>query len=324
MDVRLETVSCVICNSNKYAEIYKGKGKHNIPLTVCVCKKCGFSFLNPRWTEESYLNFYKCHYDKYYRAKPSRLPHELDTASYYLLYQRFVKYHPNFTPKNVLDIGSGDGAKLEYIIQQLPSTKFYALESSVAYKEIIESKGIHFVSDDVNSNWNDSLKGTFDLVIMRHTLEHFLNPLTILEKLRSVLSESGVVYIAVPDAYNLFRPIRSDFFRVVHPYYFSADSLKNLLNKARLDILTMVEGDQLNNQEMYLFAKKSSMVKQVDYNPSLFEKQKQIYEKGLKEESGFCYTIKRIMLLFIGLLVGIKKLFFPKPIAKQKQKLPII
>ncbi|MGB1103629.1 MAG: class I SAM-dependent methyltransferase [Crocinitomicaceae bacterium] len=77
------------------------------------------------------------------------------------------------------------------------------------------------LSDDVNSNWYTKLNERFDLIIMRHVLEHFLDPLTVLKRIREVLSEDGVLYIAVPNNLNPTQDLEKVWFRVVHTYYFN-------------------------------------------------------------------------------------------------------
>ena len=46
----------------------------------------------------------------------------------------------------------------------------------------------------------ESFKRQFDLIWMSHVLEHFNDPLAVLKKAYSLLPETGVLYIGVPDA----------------------------------------------------------------------------------------------------------------------------
>jgi SAM-dependent methyltransferase len=45
----------------------------------------------------------------------------------------------------------------------------------------------------------DSFKRTFDLIWMNHSFEHFNDPLAVLSKAVNLLSETGVLFIALPD-----------------------------------------------------------------------------------------------------------------------------
>jgi SAM-dependent methyltransferase len=46
----------------------------------------------------------------------------------------------------------------------------------------------------------DKFKRTFDLIWMNHSLEHFNDPVAVLTKAVSLLSETGIIFIGVPDA----------------------------------------------------------------------------------------------------------------------------
>lgn len=312
-----EHLDCIICGSKEYSVFYKGKAQHDLPVSVCLCRKCGFSYLNPRWNEETYLDFYKYEYDNYYRNKPILADDLVDKSSYHLLLERYIKNYGDSNLKNILDIGSGDGKKLAYIKNRYPDANYFALESSSAYKTKIEDQGIFFISDNVNSDWELAHNKKFDLVIMRHTLEHFLDPYSILSKVKKVLSETGLVYIAVPDTYNPTRPLTKECFRVVHPYYYTKDSLANLLNKAGFSIDYLVEGDKLDRQELFLFAINTGSENSDILIANKWDMQNSILNKELKYENSFVSILMRLS----SVIVKCKKMFFPNPIIKKKQKM---
>ena len=54
--------------------------------------------------------------------------------------------------------------------------EYYIIEPSIEYKSRIEQKGIKFISNDIDSDWDKSFYGYFDFIIMRHVLEHFSRP----------------------------------------------------------------------------------------------------------------------------------------------------
>lgn len=51
----------------------------------------------------------------------------------------------------------------------------------------------------------DILPRKFDLIWMNHVLEHFKDPISALKKCYNLLSETGVLYIAVPDVDFIFK-----------------------------------------------------------------------------------------------------------------------
>ena len=73
------------------------------------------------------------------------------------------------------------------------------------------------------------------IVIYSNVLEHILNPVAELMKLRQRMTEESYVYIEFPSVRNLTRSYQADFLRLLqsaHVYYPTLTSLKNLLDKA--------------------------------------------------------------------------------------------
>lgn len=79
----------------------------------------------------------------------------------------------------------------------------------------------------------------FDIVVLKHVLEHTPSPKTALAELRRVLSANGVVLIAVPDARywkgiwrrTTYRYYRPDDLGAQHYVYYTASTLERLLRE---------------------------------------------------------------------------------------------
>ncbi len=305
-----ENVACEICGSYDFDLVYNGKVKDKEKVHVCLCKKCGFCYLNPRWTEDSYLYYYTYEYNKNYRNTVSLLSPEQDSASYHPIYLRLQNLD-NFNPQNILDIGTGDGEKLSYLTNKYTNAKAYALEPSEEYTTQIKERGIHFIGTDVNSNWEEPYKNTFDVVILRHTIEHFLNPKLVLDKINQVLSKDGLLYIATPDAMLVDPPLINNFFRVVHPYYFNQVSLRNLMLLNGFTILSL-GNDTYHPYEMFVLARKGQKIAEIKFDSNNYIQQKELFLKYIKKETSIIYRI----FLLKNYIVKIKKKFFPKPFKK--------
>jgi SAM-dependent methyltransferase len=195
--------------------------------------------------------------------------------------------------------------------------EYYAIEPSVEYKSEIEKKGITFISNDVDADWDKSYDGYFDLIIMRHVLEHFSRPDVVLEKIKKVLSPEGLVYIAVPDSLHPRPPFTDDFIRVVHTYYFNKPSLSNLLHKSGLEIVSINEGDAYF-KELFAFAKRSTKDIDLIIDRTNYDLQHKVFSQCLEEETKATYKVKQLALEGINFIIKIKKFFFPQPIKKRK------
>ncbi|MEL6853261.1 MAG: class I SAM-dependent methyltransferase, partial [Bacteroidota bacterium] len=174
---------------------------------------------------------------------------------------------------------------LSYFQEVYPETAFAAIEPSETCQEILRSKGVQVLTHDVDTDLHLGQEGKYDLIIMRHVLEHFMNPLEVLKKVASVLSENGQLYIAVPNALYLEE---SAFFthwlRVVHTYYFNRISLTNLCHLAGLHIQWMQEGDQANRQELFAVVSRAAAPQEVSIDPQNFLLQQAAYDKKMRQE----------------------------------------
>lgn len=226
-----ETISCPICNSRKY-EVLSHKGAEGIFINVSLCKECGLLYLNPRWTKKEYADFYKEEYDSHHRKATK----EEDCIKYRYIrpIARWLNENGYLSGiKNVLDIGSGMGWSLKYLKDNyFGDGCFYAIEPSIKCRENLKKLKITLVTDDIDKEWDCE---KMDLVIMRHTLEHFLYPAKSLRKISNILSDKGILYIAVPNALKPTTPVTKTSFRVAHTFYYSIPTLKNLLSLSGLE-----------------------------------------------------------------------------------------
>ncbi len=226
-----ESVNCLICDSSNSKTLFK-KGQHDLPTFSSICKDCGFVYLNPRWTKLKYNEFYKSDYDDFYRPEV-----KLNKNTFIESAKTIVKrIDPKKLPgvRTILDVGSGNGATLNYIKELNQELKLYAIESSLHCQLNLKELGITLVHHDVDSDWHLDNKNKFDIIILRHVLEHFLNPFEILKKINYTLSDNGIVYMAVPNMFSPKGSLTKYWFRIVHVSYFNKSSLLRITSKAGL------------------------------------------------------------------------------------------
>jgi SAM-dependent methyltransferase len=297
-----ERTNCLICGADDYFP-YSKKGQFGITTNVVICKKCGFSYLNPRWTKEKYHLFYTKEYDTYYRPEIIGKNYKYDP---YKAIKDIISRSANiFDFKTerlkVLDIGTGMGDSLLYLKNEInKNAEYFAIESSDYCITQLKKNGINILANDVNGNWSINNKEKFDFVNMRHVLEHFSDPVAVLKKVNEVLKPNGVLYIAVPNSKEPTKPLLAHFFRVVHINYFSKLSLTNLFAQTGFKSIEIVEGDQYEKKEIYTFCKKNSInTFSLDKNEWLL--QKNIYDSLRKKEFYYRlkdFFVKKIILRF--------------------------
>jgi len=250
-DDQFETAPCYICGGSKGTRCILTEGQFDLPTHVCICRGCGLVFLNPRWTKARYQRFYTSEYDNYYRRS-----HQSETRRHTAaeIFTRVVLTSARKRFQAVLDIGGGRGEALDLARREYGAVSLNAVEPSLECKASLQLLGATLLADDVDSEWHINYLGAFDLVVMRHVLEHFLDSVLVLQKVASSLSEDGVVYLAVPDMMSPRLPLRNYWFRVVHTYYFSTATLHYTLRIAGLEPL---RGLHRVDSEIFCVAKRS-------------------------------------------------------------------
>jgi SAM-dependent methyltransferase len=254
-------------------------------------------FLTPRWTKERYAVFYEKEYDSYYRPSVINKDGQIGNPGHYAysyapIYERLQEH--SLLPRvveNILDVGSGDGSKLEYFMEKFPASHYYAIEPSAQCELKLKAKGIEFLGADIDGVW-ESKSNKYDIVIMRHVLEHFMDPVAVMTKIRSVLSEHGIVYVAVPNCINpVGKNLSGSFFRVVHTYYFTMNSLSNVFRKAGLEPVYIRGGDHFHG-ELFAIGKLSNNIDPLEISKEAYYVQRKIYLDQLRIKNSLIYHIK--------------------------------
>ena len=90
---------------------------------------------------------------------------------------------------------------------------------------------------------------TFDMVVCANVLEHVLNPVTLLTRIKGILTQNGVCRISVPNDGSWLqdeavrRGLAKPHFYVTPPehlHYFSADSLRKLFARCGLHVVDIL------------------------------------------------------------------------------------
>jgi len=213
-----ERVIC-ICSSVDY-ECIALKNRFGIPQQLVICRHCGLIMINPRMNAAAYKIFYKEEYRRLYGF--------VDKESYFMFQKaRGEKIKEILEDKKILnsstrilEIGCGSGG----ILKSFHDEGYYILgiDLDSEFIEFGKSKGLRLMTCHSNEVIEESC---FDVIILSHVVEHFLDLKSEFDAVRHLLSESGTVYIEVP---NIIRDEDYDFLSTLanaHTYYFSAETL---------------------------------------------------------------------------------------------------
>ena len=228
---------CNICNSNNYKILYKDN------YTYAICKDCGHVFQSDRKEDVHYHELpYESQWNDY-------LNHSKNRADYII---EFLSMGDLSRIRKTIDIGCGHGGVSYHMNKKFPMWEMYGITAPCDKDKML--KGIKAIYDDFEIH---IFKEKYDLAILCHVLEHFINPLQALKKVNDILEDDGLIYIEVPSFH--YAEIRSNpQFCPVHLSYFSKKKITQMLKYNGFEIIKINESRYWGN--IKVLAKKKSNI----------------------------------------------------------------
>ena len=153
---------------------------------------------------------------------------------------RWVKKFISQSNPKLLDIGCGTGWTTA--VWQEHGFAACGLEPSNTRGELCQNKyGIKIYHNHIE---NLNIEEKFDLIILRHVLEHIENPKAALEKVRSFLKKDGVLLIVIPNINSIGRFIFQEHFAWIlpwHLHFYNPNTLALLLKKTGYEKLKIYQ-----------------------------------------------------------------------------------
>ena len=240
-----EDVPCCVCGGRNF-EIVSEKDRYGLYAPVVICRDCGLIQTNSRMTQEAYNQFYELEYRKLYMGKEAsadkddffKFEYKRGGGIYQYISENMKREIVN---ARIVEIGCGAGGILQY----------FKDKGNDVYGVDLGSEYIEFGRDNYDLNIatgtidNVIKKGISpDIVIYSHTLEHLLDPVEELIKLKSICGSNTYLYIELPGVKYLTHSYEMNFLKSLqnaHVYYFTLTTLKNVLRKAGWDFVCGTE-----------------------------------------------------------------------------------
>jgi len=241
----LEPVRCPVCKSDDGLELDE-RSSAGKKLRSVICRRCSHVYLNPRARQETYDEFYRSGFSLEFNKIDDRESLVALADSNKAKTARLLKFiAPYIRPgMRVLEIGAGYGNVLaalrdDYQVQEVVGIEPDPIGQKVAH----EVFGLELLPGVLSEHVARLSDGKFDLIIMHHVLEHFLEPDEVGDALRRLCAVDGAVYIGVPNICALTVP-RKMYFRFPHVQYFSPFSLFLFLRRNGLKVVAHGPFDQ--------------------------------------------------------------------------------
>ncbi len=240
---------CPICLCPDKGILYKQNFNNNTvsaieDYDVVVCKKCGFIYADNIPSQNEMNNYYSA-MSKYEFNHRGGIVSD-DYMDYYTKIVDFSMPHLNNDAK-ILDIGCSTGGLLS-IFKSRGYLDLLGIDPS--FSCVNTARQLYGIQAKVNNISDFDSSEKFDLVILSAVLEHLVDFTDLIQKVRSLLKERGILFIEVPDALRFDSHISAPFqqFSLEHINYFSKYSIRNLLLKFSLNIIAMKENENKINQ----------------------------------------------------------------------------
>ena len=226
-------MNCVLCGKNDKEILFKLSSNMKIlspafkksETFLVNCNCCGNTFVDIDATQNDF--------NDYYKSESAR------SLSYYEVYGEkasdmyFTDVLNNFRSyiskdSAIIDVASGVG-DFSCFLNKNGYKNVTALDISERCIKSLDEKNIKSIHSDI-AHIDSSEHGKYDVAVLLHSLEHFLDFKSCLEAVKKIVKPNGVIYIETPDAskYCDVDAVPFTFFTYEHTFHLTQDTMKNI------------------------------------------------------------------------------------------------
>ena len=274
---------CLVCSDKDLEAFLFGYSPHDSSpfRRVAICRSCGHIQRSPLPSLSDYTRFNNNFFASRYSHNPEQ--HQANIKVKLKVLESRLGSHMR-TGLSILDIGAGQGWLLDYVQSQ--SCDYFAVEPGPELSASIESRGGTVIGGGLSEDYED-YEAAFDIIVLRHVLEHLLDPSSALRRVKKMLKPTGMAYVALPNAGLplLRKGFRTQFIHATHISYFCAGNLRRLGASAGL---RQVAGEA-KGELWALFKREAGVLLPQD---NYYVQQKAVFRRSARSALG-----KDIMLL---------------------------
>lgn len=218
-----EYVPCALCGTAPTTVVTE-QDRYGLPTRVVQCTRCSLRYLNPRMTKDAYAEFYQHGYRPLLqRVKPGLTLADIEGNQweYAAALSNTVALHvARYAGGQLVDVGGSTG-----IVGRLFHARwgFWVNVVDPSPDELARARGcctFHATAED----WQP--ERTYDVALLCRTIDHLLDPLGVLTKLRQCST------LLIVDAMDVDRWPANSRYKVDHPYAFTRATFHALVKAA--------------------------------------------------------------------------------------------
>jgi len=231
-------VECPVCGEQEFKSVCT-VDRIGLKVQTVMCTRCPTMYSHKRLDERSLSVFYSRFYREMYTGSsvPTTCWFEEQVSSGRRILNQLADLgvtRQELSGKRILEVGCGSGGIL------IPFTEIGAdvvgIDFDDTYMDAGRKRGLNLVDSSVYEFCSEK---KFDLIILKVVLELLPGLDLVLQKLKSLLSETGKIYVQVPTFEGLeFLGYKNDYLRYfqnAHIVHFSEASLNYLFSKNGFD-----------------------------------------------------------------------------------------
>lgn len=237
MEEKLE--KCPVCDSHQlstYGHIKDHKVSRET-FKLDQCEACGLVFTNPRPDEVNIGKYYQSENYVSHTDTKKGLINFLYHQVRKITLRKKLRWINKFTvnKRSLLDVGCGTG----YFLKTCKSNgwSISGVEPDEGAREIARKN----TEANISSSLDSVEKKEYDAITLWHVLEHIHDLNGSIKKLSQLLSQTGTVFVALPNYKCYDRKIYQEYWDGYevprHLYHFSIDTVDKLLNKHGFKII---------------------------------------------------------------------------------------
>lgn len=219
--------SCSVCGSKDTKKIYTPI-RSKIGLELNICEVCGMVFADGQEIDERENIFVGLSCDADYSTVRVGKAQMVNGAMS-VLERNISKLD------SVLDMSSARGHFVRAVFERYKPSIIDCIEPDEYMCESYKNDHRFRIHNIKYKEFKSEIK--YDLIYSCHSLEHYRNPRTHLEWIRGMVSDTGFLYVEVPNIeYVSSGNILDEYFYDMHLQYFDRHTLKYLLGCTGFDV----------------------------------------------------------------------------------------
>jgi len=189
---------CPICGSVKLQKAFKTKDYFlsQEEFSICLCKKCGFHFTNPRPVQNALSPYYKSEeYISHSNSKQGLIGWLYQRVRSYTLSKKYDLVSSIRDGESIMDIGCATGQFLNEFKKR--GWNCTGIEPDPESREF--AKKTYDLKVFGQEKLDELKDQSFDVISMWHVLEHVSDLKKRMEELRRLIKDNGSLFIALPN-----------------------------------------------------------------------------------------------------------------------------